>query len=196
MLGVYPCSFFLWMPNGLRAILAQDLPPVVQIPHPSWSQPYGILTGSVGVIRNFWILISDFYFVMSSGLFTLDVSIAVLHWVRSQAPHDTCYWSIFLTRARSKAQQDPMMRGCDPLIYPRRLRDIFNRIQWCEDVTLSSTHVDWEIFLTRARSKAQQDPMMRGCDPFIYPRRLRGKRFFARSAARVRPVLFNTSFNM
>ena len=32
MLGSYPCSFSLIMPNGLRAILAQDLPPCCSNP--------------------------------------------------------------------------------------------------------------------------------------------------------------------
>ena len=44
------------------------------------------------------------------------------------------------------------------------------------------------IFSFGPDHKARQEPQMWGFKPLIYPRRLRGKRFFARSVARCRPV--------
>ena len=136
------------MPNGLRAILAQDLiPPVVQIPHPVFSHPHGI-----------WNLVGGFWW---GGLVETFGS-----WCFSLLLHLVFY---------SLDVQKLFHFGLDPELIANQLVRIFS---------FGPDH------------KARQDPQMWGFKPLIYPRRLRGKRFFARSVARCRPVLINTSFNM
>ena len=112
--------FFFIMPNGLRAILAQDLPPCCSNPPPFDPNPMGFELDLWGVVRNFWILM--FYVDVSSGLLSLDGRSLLLIEPDPRLNLNSAGDRYFQLEPDQRLNRIQWCEDDDPLIYPRRLR--------------------------------------------------------------------------